>query len=95
MRLSKVARHRCCRCDQKTTMSVLLQLIELHMASATIDDHAVALGDFYDIVVNDSDSLLVAHAALIHKLCLLLRHGKAGDLSHVFPVPFHILDGDT
>ena len=76
-------------------MGVLLQLIELHMASATIDDHAVAFGNLYDVVVHDSDSLLVAYAALVHKLGLLLRHGKAGDLSHVFTVSFHILNGDT
>ena len=76
-------------------MGILFQLIELHMASAAIDDHAIALGDLDHVVVHDSDSLLIAHAALIHKLGLLLRHGKAGDLSHVFTVTFHILNGDT
>lgn len=95
MRLSKKARHRCCRCNKKTTMGVLFQLIKLHVASAAIDYHAVTLGDLDYVVVHDSDSLLVAHAALIHKLCLLLRHGKASNLGHVLTVPFYILDGDT
>ena len=76
-------------------MSVLLQLVELHVASAAIDDHAVALGDLNDVVIDDRDSLLVAHAALVHKLSLLLRHGKAGYLGHVFAVPLDVLDSDT
>ena len=95
MRLSEVPGHRCCRCDKKSTMSVLLQLVEFHVASAAIDDHAVALGNLNDVVIDDRDSLLVAHAALVHKLSLLLRHGKASYLGHVLAVPLDVLDGDT
>lgn len=62
------------------------------MASRSIDDHTVALGDLNDVIVNHCDSLLVTNATFIHLLGLLLSCRQASDLACVFFVPLYILN---
>ena len=79
--------------DQKPTICVLLELIQLHVASRSIDDHTIALGDLNHVIVNNRDSLLITNAPFVHLLCLLLGRRQTSDLACVLFVALHILNG--
>ena len=82
-------------CDEETSKCILLQLIELHIACAAIDNHAVALCCLDNVVVNDSDSLLIPDTAIEDTLCLLFSLGQRCHKHHIIFVTLYIKDGDT
>ena len=55
---------------QETTLRILLELVQLHVARASIDDHSVALCRIDDVVVDDLNAALVTNALLEHTLSL-------------------------
>ncbi len=65
------------------------------MASCSIYDHAVAFWNFNDIVIDDCNSLLIAHALLIHTLSFSFRRRQTSHLTRIFFMTLHILNGDS
>ena len=75
---------------KQTTLRILLELVKLHVARASIDDHSVALCRIDDVVVDDLNAALVTNALLEDTLSLDLSRRKRVDLRHVFLVTLDV-----